>query len=390
MTTTQSQFTSTILGSSERQLQEGEILLWEGKPRFSAYVGTGCLQAAIIELPVAWLVSLNFMPIFGTFHSYTVFDAVMRWGVLSAIYFYLLWKTVRRIRESAGKTAYALTNRRVIVLRSALSSAAKAKMRIDEAPLFRLQPSLRRSLFGSGIGTIRFGASLFDPTMALHSIEDADSVFRALMDARAALPEIATTSSYYKSRSSNAPARFDIAEHLWGGENVLWLGKPMQSEYLRLVFPSACGAGILTAFFGSAGLYFLHAATWIHAAELALAGGVASYPFLGYFYGKHWEGLWYFVTSGRIIIAKSGLRPIARLEEKPLEETRWTNITRIRRGTATLEFERSVKSDTSLLGASVEKFYFSFENIEHWKETLATVIKAREAWKRKRFSSLHK
>ncbi len=376
------------LGLLERRLQDDEILLWQGQPRFGAYARRRLLLACLFLLPMAWVAAwqwtdMLFRMSHGSPHAAKLLTQIIAWLVRLGFYAVFVWSVVKSARNSTENTRYALTTKRIVVMRPSFSSLSQAKYRIDDAALYRLCPILH-SNYGreSRQGTITFGSWLFGvgAPLAFRDIDNAEAVFQQLVNARAAQPETALYNadrSNYASRAQSGRPAFIIEEHLWGGEELLWQGKSNQREYMRNTLVGTVVMAFLLLLLYVVFASLARVITLDRFLAVAIGLAVLLYPIVWWGMDATYRRTFYFLTNQRVIIVKADRRR-SKLDDKPLQQTRGAKVTQIRHGTATLEFERAVKPQRFGTTSGIETFVFSFDNIDHWTEVLNLIKQARE------------
>jgi len=171
-------------------LLPGERILWRGRPDVWAYSMRGAWY--LIPFSLLWGGFAIFWEVSVLASGGGPFFAL--WGIPFVVAgLYLIFGRILVARREAERTAYAVTNRRILILTGTFSR------RTTELDLTQLPPS-QLDVGSRGIGTITFGnlvggfrpppgwptAGSFVSVPAFASVPDAANAYRLIQDARAA------------------------------------------------------------------------------------------------------------------------------------------------------------------------------------------------------------
>jgi len=361
--------------SFARHLQDGETLLWQGKPRVGTFVWFKTLRDLPLIAPflllAIWLESLR--P-----GSAIKLGSAGFWCVSLIAYVGSAWYLYRETRLQAQYTDYALTNRRILIRHLVTLPTQEKRPKVEEFALSRLRPRL--ILGPGGNGTITFGLPLLRYDLAFHALPDAAAVFARLQDARSRLSPAPSEGPYYVKPQSAALPAFDIREHLRHGETVLWQGQPNAQAYLRRVLPGEVLSGLfLVALFGGLGMALVGWFTLPRFGLLLAAGGIVTAPLIVWAYTQQAARLSYGVTSQRVLIVKRAQSGLATLEEKELAQTQGMRLVYGPNGTGTIIVEKRSKFIWHGQGGTVVTVEFSLKCIDEAAWVFRLIAQAREA-----------
>lgn len=362
--------------SFARHLQDGETLLWQGKPQVSTFVWFKALRDLPLIVPVLllaiWLESLR--P--GGFAF--KFGSTAFWCVSLIAYAGSAWYLVRETRRQAQYTCYALTNRRIFIRHLVTLPTQEKQLRVEDFSLIRLRPRL--ILWPSGSGTVTFGFPLQRYDLAFRALPEAAAIFRLVQEARSPLSPATSAGPYYVKSQSASPPAFNVTEHLRYGEETLWQGKPNAQAYLRQVLPREVLSGIfLVALFGGLGMALLGWFTWLRFGLLVAAGAILAAPLIAWVYTQKVALLSYQVTSQRVIIVTMARSGLAALEERGLAQTQGMRLVSGPNGTGTVVIEKRSKFIWHGQSGTVVTVEFSLKCIDNAAQVLSLITQAREA-----------
>ena len=341
------------------RLQDGEHLLWEGRPSLHWFVwpklSLGVLMLLILLPPLLYLESLRTgMPLVWLSFRTLFIGALVFLGMTVFLY--------QQLRTQAQAAAYAVSNRRIFIRKLERLTSQDWRLQIDEILLPAVRPRLRP--LAVGFGTITLGL----PGKMLSGIPEAAAVFAVLTEAKAAalraLPEAQPDNfvrPYYTPQAATlSPGpTWSLNETLRHSETILWEGKQEASHLWRaerwlvvlmIVFVSAWFGGFL---------WLNH--WWTLFTQVSVLGVAAAvgYP-LGWFgYAQTAQDRRYAVTNKRILVVKHVGKPRQTLQERELPETRKMRLKCGRDGIGTIIFEKK----TRIVGQTVETYEFSFKHI---------------------------
>ena len=338
------------------RLQDGERLLWEGRPDVRVFIQSARLGTAWSLLP---LVPLVLLLEYGVCWDAMPWSSPVIWAC-PVIFWLIGWFAFTiTVPAQAQTAAYALTDRRLFIQRLESLTSQDWRPRIDEIPLQSIRPGLR--LLGNGFGTVTLGASwaaVYNTQRELRAIPDATAVFALLTQAQATVPEAPQKAAWTQD---------DVLRH---GETILWQGEMDPAIDLREGLWIVPAMALVMAAIGGAILYEIGQWTWlwqglIFAVSLAVVIPVANSD------RKSPTGKpSYALTNQRVLIVTlSPSEP--QIMERELPETRNMRLKRGRDGFGTIIFEKI----TRLVGKDLETYEFSFQHIAD-AETVYGLIQA--------------
>ena len=302
------------------RLQDGECLLWEGRPSLHWFLWPKLMAGSLLLLPflppLLYLESLRGGTPLVWLSFKTVFVGSLAFlGMIAFLY--------QQGRAQAQTAAYAISNRRIFIRRLERLTSQDWRPRIDEIPLQSVQPGLRP--LGGGFGTITLGAPLWNYEKALRGIPNAAAVFALLTEALAAVPEARTAEAsasgpYYVSRENAAQpaAAWTPEEALRRGETVLWQGGVNAQADLRAGWWAIPFLALVMAALGGWILSWLGNWTWLWQSAL-LAGSLAIVLPIARRDGLTVSGRpTYVLTNRRVLIVKNAGKSGQKLEEREL------------------------------------------------------------------------
>lgn len=363
------------------RLQEGERLLWEGRPDPHLFALPKVVTGLLVIIPVLPLMLLAESWKTGTplvwLSAKTLVVSVLVFGFM-AVYIY------QQSRSQAQTAAYALSNRRIFIRRLERLTSQDWRPRVDEISLLAVRPKLRT--LGGGRGTITFGGPVWRYERAFRAIPEAAEAFARLTEARAALagPDAAPSGPYYAQTKAKpaAPASFVIADGLRSGETVLWEGRMNHARYFQGQLAIMTFTGIV--FSAMAGVFLSLRGGWTPLWQgLILVGFVAACYAIAWFEGGSMaRNLRYILTSQRVLVVKgaNGSRP--QTDERELRETAAMKLKAARDGFGTVIFEKKTRFVWHGQSGTVETYEFSFKHVADAAAVFAQIQTARTQGKR--------
>lgn len=192
------------------RLQDGERLLWEGRPDARMFIRSGRIEAArFVSVLIPPLLLLKYIGSGGSL----LWSSPVVWACLALGSLVCWFAFTITLPAQAQAAAYALTDRRLFVQRLESLTSQDWRPRTDEILLQSVRPGLR--LLSAGFGTITLGASwaaVYNTQRELRAVPDAAAVFALLTQAQAA--------------AAKAPekAEWTLDDALRHGETILWQG----------------------------------------------------------------------------------------------------------------------------------------------------------------------
>ena len=348
------------------RLQDGERLLWEGRPSLHWFLWPklvlGVLVLLLLMPPLLYLESLRTgTPLVWLSFRTLFISALVFLGMTVFLY--------QQLRTQAQAAAYAITNRRIFIQKLERLTSQDWRLQIDELLLAAIKPRLRPLAYG--FGTITLGI----PGKTLAGIPEAASVFALLTEAKSAFSTLPAQDAgpYYAPHSTPTQSgqTWNFNNALRRGETVLWEGKQNASHLWRAErWLVVVMITFVSAWFG--GFLFLNH-WWTPLAQGAVLGvaTAAGYPLGWLGYARTAQDRRYAVTNQRILRVKYPDKPRQAFEERELPETRGMRLKRGRDGFGTLIFEKK----TRIVGQTVETYEFSFKHIAD-AETVYGLIQA--------------
>ncbi len=326
------------------RLQDGERLLWEGRPDVRVFIRSVRTEIAWLLLP---LIPLILLLEYGICWGVMPWSSPVTWacpGILWVIGWFALTITVPAQAQTA---AYALTDRRLFIQRLESLTSQDWRPRIDEIPLQSIRPGLR--LTGNGFGTIALGASwaaVYNTQRELRAISDAAAVFALLTQAQAAVPEAPQKTAWTQD---------DALRH---GEIILWQGEMDPTTDRREGLWVIPVMALVMAAIGGAILYEIGQWSWLWQGLIFAGSLVIVVPIANSDRKSPAARPSYALTNQRVLILM--LSPSGpQIMERELPETRNMRLKRGQNGVGTIIFEKI----TRLVGQDLETYEFSFQQI---------------------------
>ena len=169
-------------------LRPGERILWEGRPDVRTYSLRGAWY--LIPFSILWGGFAIFWEVTAIASGGGVFAL---WGVpFVAIGLYMIFGRLLVARREAANTAYALTDRRIVILTGAFRQVMQ-ELDLRDLPMAQVESA------GGGLGTITFGATsgafrappgwpmagMYGRPPAITAVPDAGRLFEMIQDAKA-------------------------------------------------------------------------------------------------------------------------------------------------------------------------------------------------------------
>jgi hypothetical protein len=344
------------------RLQDGERLLWEGRPDLRRYIQPKAVAVSLLTLAIVsgamlfdWL-GTGTMP----------FSSPVLW--LSGLGAWMLcaWFGTSQIRAEAQTAAYALTNRRILFRRLERLTSKDWRLRVDEVSLQTVCPSLRN--LGGGYGTINLGLPYSGYARMLQAIPDASAVYALLMDAQSALslPQAEPAGPYYAKTSSPLPsaaAAWGLENTLRRGETVIWEGGMNAALLLRSEIWALVGLLIILSGMGGGFLYFWGWWTPLWQALITSSIIAIGYPFAVKDDARSAGNRRYALTNRRVLIINNITSSNPLVSERELPETAGMRLVRGRSGFGTIIFEKKTRFVWSGQSSTIETYEFAFGHV---------------------------
>lgn len=357
------------------RLQEGERLLWEGRPDLRQFTRP---KAAAI-----WLLSLPLIPLLVLLEDWKTSGAMpmtspISWTIAAGAWVIGSWFSTGQTRAQARVAAYALTSRRIFIRRLERLTSQDWRPRIDEIPLGVVQPRLRS--LGGDYGTITLGAPIWNYESALRGIPSAAAVFALLTEAQAArpLPDMAGQASepYYAQTKPEArpETSWKLEDMLRRGETILWQGGMDIAQLGRAEMAGFVGLVVLLS--GAGGIVLALNGGWtpLWQGIITVAIAAIGYPLARLCYTHTARNRRYALTSRRVLVIKNASNTHPKIEERELPETAKMRLARRRSGFGTIVFEKKMR----VVGNTVETYGFSFKHIADAETVFAQIAAARQ------------
>lgn len=357
----------------ECRLQDGEQMLWQGKPDPALFNRPRLFVYSLILLPfmpiIVWALAAKFGTGLPLVSPLTGLISLAIWPI--ACYCMAAY-----VGEQTPWAAYALTSRRVMIRRLQRLTSQDSRPKIEEYPLSALKPRLQQGKDGTGTITLGFPAWHYE--LAFRAIPDAADMFARLTEARTALAPGRTDMPYYlKQAPVSLPAQ-TVESYLQRGETVLWSGGIDPAAWwrtqraaiivLHLLIPAAIGT-------------FLAATNqWTPLGQaLAFLPALALYPVWRIGTMRKVYTTQYVLTSRRVLVLKgrgSGPRSV---EERALAETAAMRLEKLKNGTGTIVFERHSHWVWHGQSGHKETYEYSFQHIADVQAVFGQIAAARAA-----------
>ncbi len=360
------------------RLQEGERLLWEGRPDLRQFTRP---KAAAI-----WILSLPLIPLLVLLEDWKTSGAMpmtspISWTIAAGAWVIGSWFSTGQTRAQARTAAYALTSRRIFIRRLERLTSQDWRPRIDEIPLGAVQPRLR--FLGSDLGTITLGAPIWNYERALRGIPNAAAVFALLTEAQAALPLPEAggqqpSGPYYAQAKPQArpETAWKLEDMLRRGETILWEGSMNIARLERVERVGLIALVVLASAAGGTVLVLNGWWTPIWQALILVAVAAISYPLARMSYARTARKSRYALTSRRVLVISNAAGKTPKVEDRELPETKTMRLARGRNGFGTVIFEKK----TRIVGHTVETYEFSFKHIVDAEAVLAQIVAARQSY----------
>lgn len=330
----------------QERLQDGETILWAGRPDALRYASAKLLYHALV-FPAAWALILAYLQHHFHFHFSLESNLVV------SILVFVVWMAIVHgvAKDDAVRIRYALTNRRILIRQPARDWAQSKPFEFDSLALETLHPRLQER--ADGFGAVAFGSYWFAWDRAFRAIADAPHVFHLVQTAQAQTTPSAFP--YYVSQPKASPTEAGDTE-FWRDERVLWSGKPNPRAFVRRFFwPQTLGRAFCVTLL-ALGLCFLafSSVTASQALTLTLVSTVATALGTRLLLQAEAAGLRYTITNKRLLLVSQGGKPWRDEREIWLlgrpQRKRETN------GTETWVFDQTINFDRH--GPAVRKFAF--------------------------------
>lgn len=358
------------------RLQEGERLLWEGRPDLRQFIRP---KAAAI-----WILSLPLVPLLVLLEDWKTSGGMpmtspISWVIAVGAWAFGSWVSTGQTRAQARAAAYALTNRRIFIQRLERLTSQDWRPRIDEVPLQSVQPRLR-ALSGD-LGTITLGAPIWNYERALRAIPSAAAVFALLNEARATLPLPGASGQepsgpYYAQ--TKPPARLNTAwkleDILRRGETILWEGGMDAARMERVERVGLIALIVLASAAGGIALFLNGWWTPLWQGLTFAVIAATGYSLARLSYAHTARNRRYALTSRRVLVIKNAGTTHPKIEERELPETAKMRLARGRNGFGTVVFEKK----TRVVGNTVETYEFSFKHIADAEAVFGQIGAARQ------------
>lgn len=362
--------------SFAERLQEGERLLWEGRPDLRRFIQPKAATIWILSLPLIPLMVL--LGVWKTSGSLSMTSPVS-WTIAVGAWAIGSWFSTGQTRAQARTAAYAVTNRRIFIRRLERLTSQDWRPRIDEILLGAVQPRLRS--LGGDYGTITLGAPIWNYERALRAIPSAAAVFALLTEAQAALPLPAATSQasgpYYAQTKPQARPEmvWKLEDMLRRGETVLWQGGMDAAQLGRAEMAGFIAMVVLLS--GAGGIVLALNGWWtpVWQALIVVTVAAVGYPLARLSYAHTARNRRYALTSRRVILIKNAAGKTPKIEERELPETAKMRLARGRNGFGTIVFEKK----TRVVGNTVETYEFSFKHIADAEAVFGQIASARQS-----------
>ncbi len=350
------------------RLQEGERLLWEGRPDSARYNRARIIPLSLILLP--------FMPVFvwaigAKFGANLPFLSPLTFLIALGLWPLACFGIAGYVGQQTPWIAYALTDRRIFIRRLQRQTSQDTRPKIEEYPLQTLQPRLR---LRGGSGTITFGFPITEYEHAFREIPDASAVFVLLTEALAARVPSSGDTPYYLKKSVPLVPAVGLEAYLQREEILLWEGEMDTAAYwhgqriaivaLHLLIPAALGT------------YLEATGQWTPLLQIAaFIPTLFLYPLCKAAIIRSSAGRKYALTNKRVLFLKKSGK-YSTLEEREIWETRAMRLIRGKAGFGTIIFEKKTHVVSHGQGASVETYELSFKHIPDAESVFAQIAEA--------------
>ena len=365
------------------RLQDGERLLWEGRPDARAFLASARTEAAGWSLPLFPMLLLIDCVLSGGRMSWLSLEF---WLIPAGISLAGYWAFYGQLAAQASAAAYALTNRRLFIQRMEELTSVDQRPRVDEIPLRSVRPRLRPLRSGE-FGTISLGMSwavVYNTQRVLRAIPNAAAVFALLTEAKAAnaeaLPAEQPSGPYYAKadRTARAESAWTLSDTLRHGETVLWQGTVNAEAAWRAGWWIIPILATVMAAIGGFVLWGFGVWTWVwqiltFGGSLAIVFPIARRDSLA---GSGRP--MYVLTNRRVFVVKDAGNRGQEIEERELPELVNTRLKRGKNGFGTIIFEKKTRFIGTGRGGTIETYEFSFEHIAD-AEAVSILIQAAQA-----------
>ena len=355
-------------------MQEGERILWQGKPDPALFNRPRIVAYALILLP--------FMPLFVWAIAHKLGANLPLLSPLTGWISLGLWPfgcfcVTAGIGEQTPWAAYALSNRRVMIRRLERLTSKESRPKIEEFALTALKPRLQTS--SGRVGTVTLGFRPWEYERAFRAIPDAADVFATLTEARAALAPGRADTPYYLEQTSVSVSAPTAETYLQRGETVLWSGGTDPATWwktqraavivLHLLIPAAIGTGLEVA------------GQWTPLSQaLAFLPALALYPLWKAGTLRKVYTTQYVLTNRRVLVLKG--RRMRTLEERALAETGGMRLEKLdKNGIGTIVFEKHSNWVWHGQSGHKETYEYSFQHIPDAQTVFNQIAAARTARK---------
>lgn len=353
------------------RLQEGERLLWQGRPYAARFNRPRVIAYAFVLLPclpvLVWAAAYKLGASLPLLSPLTFAIALGLWPVAC-------WAVSLYMGGQTGWAAYALTDRRVMIRRLERLTSKNSRPKIEEYPLGSLRPRLSQA--GGEFGTITLGFPAWHYEQAFRAIPEASSVFALLMEARASLAPPGTETPYYLDKKPAAASPPPLEAYLQRGEKVLWQGGMDARTYWR----TQCAAVVVLLLMipAAIGTFLAVSGWWTPLFQaLAVVPALALFPVWRANVMRTAARSAYVLTNRRVLVLKTVRGGRRTLEERSLTETAGMRLVSGKNGFGTIIFEKMTHWVWHGQGGSRETYEYSFKHVPDARGVFEAVTAAR-------------
>lgn len=338
------------------RLQEGERLLWEGRPDTRVFTASARTEAARFILP---LIPLILLLEFGVCWGSIPWSSPVTWACPALVWLVCYFGFTAQVPAQARTAAYALTSRRIFIRRLEQLTSQDWHPRIDEIPLNSVQAGLRP--LSNEFGAITLGATwmaVYNTQKVLRAVPNAAAVFALLTEAQAVGPYYAKT---------NGPARPEPAwmleDALRQGETILWQGEMdagTDRQTGRWIIPMMA---LVMAAIGGGVLHEIAMWTWLGQGLIFAFSLAIVFPIANRDRRSPTTRTSYALTDQRVLIIGSMNKPELEIQERELPETQAMRLKHGRASIGTIIFEKKTRFMWTGQSGTVETYEFSFKHI---------------------------